>query len=95
MRPSSDVSAPVGLCVAAADVAAEGYAWECQTQEGGWGLDAIVRENNWKLKGIVNGIDYQEWSPMTDIHLTSDGYCQYDLETLEQGKRQCKVCTVS
>jgi hypothetical protein len=36
----------------------EGYAWECQTQEGGWGLDAVVRENNWKLRGIVNGIDY-------------------------------------
>jgi hypothetical protein len=36
----------------------DGYAWECQTQEGGWGLDAIVRENSYKLRGIVNGIDY-------------------------------------
>ncbi len=39
--------------------AADGYAGECQTPEGGWGLDAIVRENNWKLRGIVNGIDYK------------------------------------
>jgi starch synthase len=38
---------------------ADGYAWECQTQEGGWGLDQVVRENNWKLRGIVNGIDYK------------------------------------
>ena len=36
----------------------DGYAWECQTPEGGWGLDAVVRDNNWKLRGIVNGIDY-------------------------------------
>jgi hypothetical protein len=71
--------------------AAEGYSWECQTQEGGWGLDAIVRENNWKLRGIVNGIDYQEWSPENDVHLTTDGYCQYDIDTIEEGKRQCKV----
>jgi glycogen synthase len=71
--------------------AAEGYSWECQTQEGGWGLDAIVRENNWKLRGIVNGIDYQEWSPDNDVHLTTDGYCQYDIDTIEEGKRQCKV----
>lgn len=37
----------------------DGYAWECQTPEGGWGLDAVVRDNNWKLRGIVNGIDYE------------------------------------
>lgn len=70
----------------------EGYAWECQTQEGGWGLDAVIRENNWKLRGIVNGIDYKEWSPKCDPALTSDGYTQYDVSTLEAGKKKCKVC---
>lgn len=79
------------MAVPPAWVLTEGYAWECQTQEGGWGLDAIVRENNWKLRGIVNGIDYSEWSPVNDMYLTADGYCQYDLDTLEQGKKQCKV----
>ena len=39
------------------------YAWECQTQEGGWGLDGVLREQSWKLRGIVNGMDYGEWSP--------------------------------
>ena len=41
-----------------------GYAWECQTQDGGWGLDMVVRDNAWKLRGIVNGIDYNEWNPV-------------------------------
>lgn len=68
-----------------------GYAWECQTQEGGWGLDAILREYSWKLKGIVNGIDYKEWSPMHDAFLASDGYTNYDIDTIEKGKAQCKA----
>ncbi|KAI8465682.1 MAG: hypothetical protein J3K34DRAFT_436113 [Monoraphidium minutum] len=69
----------------------DGYAWECQTQEGGWGLDQIVRDNNWKLRGIVNGIDYQEWSPQHDVHLDGDGYTRYNLDNLVEGKRQCKM----
>lgn len=28
-----------------------GYAWECQTQEGGWGLHAVFQEHAWKLRG--------------------------------------------
>lgn len=28
-----------------------GYAWECQTQEGGWGLHGIFQEHAWKLRG--------------------------------------------
>ncbi|KAF8390190.1 hypothetical protein HHK36_024712 [Tetracentron sinense] len=68
-----------------------GYAWELKTSEGGWGLDGIINENNWKLKGIVNGIDTKEWSPQFDFHLTSDGYTNYSLETLQIGKPQCKA----
>jgi len=69
----------------------EGYAWECTTAEGGWGLDAVIKENGWKMKGIVNGIDYMEWSPMHDVHLDTDGYTRYDMDTLIEGKRQCKL----
>lgn len=68
-----------------------GYAWECQTQLGGWGLDGVVRDHNWKLRGIVNGIDDKEWSPELDVHLKSDGYINYSLETLESGKSLCKA----
>ncbi|XP_076946634.1 granule-bound starch synthase 2, chloroplastic/amyloplastic-like [Bidens hawaiensis] len=67
-----------------------GYAWELKTTEGGYGLHGIIQESDWKLKGIVNGIDKKEWNPMLDIHLTSDGYTNYSLETLNTGKPQCK-----
>ena len=30
-----------------------GYAWECQTQEGGWGLHGVFSENSWKLRGAA------------------------------------------
>ena len=67
-----------------------GYAWELKTQEGGWGLHEIINQNDWKLKGIVNGIDVTEWNPQLDVHLQSDGYTNYSLETLKPGKAQCK-----
>ncbi|GMP28850.1 hypothetical protein CsSME_00004217 [Camellia sinensis var. sinensis] len=68
-----------------------GYAWEVKTSEGGWGLHGIINENDWKLKGIVNGIDTKEWNPQFDVHLKSDGYTNYSLETLQSGKAQCKA----
>ena len=66
------------------------YAWECQTQEGGWGLDGCLREHSWKLKGIVNGIDYSEWSPENDPYLRSDYYRNYSQDDLARGKAECK-----
>jgi starch synthase len=51
-----------------------GYASECQTREGGWGLDAVVQDHNCKLRGIVNGIDDTESNPELDPCLESDGY---------------------
>lgn len=68
-----------------------GYAWELKTSEGGWGLHNIINENDWKLKGIVNGIDAKDWNPEFDVHLKSDGYINYSLETLQKGKAQCKA----
>ncbi|KAJ1399695.1 Starch synthase, catalytic domain [Sesbania bispinosa] len=68
-----------------------GYAWELKTSEGGWGLHEIINENDWKFRGIVNGIDTKDWNPRFDVHLTSDGYTNYTLETLQRGKRQCKA----
>ena len=68
-----------------------GYAWECQTREGGWGLDGVMRSYNWKLRGIVNGIDDREWSPELDVHLKGDGYTNYSIDTLATGKSTCKA----
>ena len=67
------------------------YAWECQTQEGGWGLDWVLREHSWKLRGIVNGIDTNDWSPGRDTFLQSDGYRNYDTGSLRDGKAACKA----
>uniref|UniRef100_A0ACD5Z758 Uncharacterized protein n=1 Tax=Avena sativa TaxID=4498 RepID=A0ACD5Z758_AVESA len=67
-----------------------GYMWELKTIEGGWGLHDIISQNDWKLDGIVNGIDTAEWNPKVDVHLHSDDYTNYTLETLDTGKRQCK-----
>lgn len=66
------------------------YAWECQTPEGGWGLDQILRDSSWKFRGIVNGMDYGEWSPQHDVHLQSDGYQNYSQANLREGKAKCK-----
>jgi len=68
-----------------------GYAWECQTQEGGWGLDMYLRDLSWKFRGIVNGIDLQEWNPALDAAIATDGYQNYTKETLATGKAACKA----
>uniref|UniRef100_A0A1J3FMF6 starch synthase n=1 Tax=Noccaea caerulescens TaxID=107243 RepID=A0A1J3FMF6_NOCCA len=68
-----------------------GYSWEVKTSEGGWGLHNIINENDWKFSGIVNGIDTKEWNPRFDLHLHSDEYTNYSLETLHIGKPQCKA----
>ncbi|KAF8672594.1 hypothetical protein HU200_049281 [Digitaria exilis] len=67
-----------------------GYAWELKTPDGGWGLHSIISENDWKFQGIVNGVDTTDWNPRHDIHLQSDGYTNYSLETVQAGKAQCK-----
>lgn len=42
------------------------YAKEIQTPEQGCGLDGILVRRKSKLKGIVNGIDVNEWNPQKD-----------------------------
>ncbi len=40
-----------------------GYAQEIQQSEGGSGLEGLLRERSADLKGIVAGIDTQDWDP--------------------------------
>lgn len=47
------------------------YAREIQTQEYGFCLDAVIRENAYKLTGILNGADYSSWNPETDKNLAA------------------------
>ncbi|CAN6283344.1 unnamed protein product [Urochloa humidicola] len=67
-----------------------GYAWELKTPDGGWGLHSIISENDSKFQGIVNGVDTTDWNPRHDVHLQSEGYTNYSLETVQTGKAQCK-----
>ena len=48
------------------------YAGEIQTPEYGEHHEAHLRFHNWKLRGIVNGIDYDMWNPETDPALAEN-----------------------
>jgi starch synthase len=45
------------------------YATEIQTPELGFGFDGILRERAADLVGILNGIDYDQWDPASDLNL--------------------------
>jgi starch synthase len=62
------------------------YALEIQTPEYGFGLDGALRARSWALTGILNGVDYREWSPDVDPHLPA----RYSVDDLS-GKRVCKA----
>ncbi len=64
----------------------EGYAAEIQTPAQGWGLEGVLRERNRDLFGILNGVDYTEWSPESDPYITAN-YSAGDLG----GKGLCKA----
>eukprot|EP00250_Pteridium_aquilinum_P016409 c23091_g1_i1 orf=552-2501(-) len=64
----------------------QGYAWEVTTLEGGWGLDGLLRSRNAVINGITNGIDVDEWNPLSDKLIAS----QYSLDDLS-GKVDCKA----
>ncbi|MCP3918578.1 MAG: glycogen synthase GlgA [bacterium] len=62
------------------------YAREIQTPEYGSGLDELLRDRSGDLVGILNGVDYDVWSPETDRTLPS----RYDAEDLA-GKARCRT----
>ncbi len=61
------------------------YAAEIQTPEFGNGLDGVIRSRAWHLKGILNGVDYEEWNPAIDKTIAAN-YSPADL----RGKVACK-----
>jgi len=44
----------------------ERYAEEILTPEMGMGLESLLRKREDRLHGVLNGLDYDEWNPVTD-----------------------------
>lgn len=63
------------------------YAGEIQTPYYGEDLDAHLRYHSGKLRGIVNGIDYDIWDTATDSRL----YANYDVTNVLDKKKENKA----
>ncbi len=61
------------------------YSQEIQTTEFGFGLEGVLRERAATVSGILNGVDYDEWSPQKDKFIVA----KYSPEDLS-GKAKCK-----
>ena len=48
------------------------YAREIQTSAFGAGLDGVLRSLSFKVEGVLNGIDVDEWNPATDPFLDAN-----------------------
>ncbi|HZQ91958.1 MAG TPA: glycogen synthase GlgA [Terriglobales bacterium] len=61
------------------------YSQEIQTSEYGFGLEGVLRARSASVTGILNGVDYNEWSPEVD-KLIAARYSPADFH----GKLECK-----
>jgi starch synthase len=63
------------------------YAREIQTSRMGSGLEDLLRYRRADLRGIVNGIDVDAWTPSHEPMLAAS----YDAASLSEGKAKCKA----
>lgn len=64
----------------------ETYADEIQTEEYGYGFDGIIRAGKDRLRGIINGIDYETNNPETDKRIDVN-YSANNAEAKKENKR--------
>jgi starch synthase len=62
------------------------YAHEIQRGEYGYGLDGVIRSRAASLRGILNGVDVDEWNAEKDPYLPT----RFSADSLE-GKARCKA----
>jgi starch synthase len=62
------------------------YAQEIQTSEYGFGLEGVLRSRASVVAGILNGVDYEQWSPEADNFIA-----QRYSPTRLAGKSECKA----
>ncbi len=63
------------------------YAEEIQTEEFGEKLQGVLQLRSESLRGILNGVDRDEWNPATDPWIAAN----YDVDSFERGKPICKA----
>jgi len=70
----------------------ENYAREIQTAELGFGLEGILGRRRADLYGIINGLDYEVWNPVSDpaIYRPYDDYPGKMINKLEL-VRECNI----
>ena len=61
------------------------YSQEIQTAEYGFGLEGVLRDRAATVTGILNGVDYDDWSPQADKFIAAK-YSPQDLA----GKAKCR-----
>lgn len=62
------------------------YAQEIQTEEGGFGLDGLLRVRRDVVRGVLNGCDLDTWNPKTDKYIPY----KFDSKNLAN-KAKCKA----
>jgi starch synthase len=62
------------------------YSQEIQTTEYGFGLEGVLRNRAATVTGILNGVDYAEWSPETDKFIGAK-YSPMDLSAKAKDKQ--------
>jgi starch synthase len=65
----------------------ETYAHEIRNTDFGFGMQDALQSRKENLYGILNGVDYQQWSPETDPYTSGIHYSADDLS----GKRRIKT----
>lgn len=63
----------------------EKYSHEIQTSEFGYGLEGVLQAKKENLFGVLNGVDYDDWSPEKDKFIIA----KYDCKDLS-GKAKCR-----
>ncbi|MTI79474.1 MAG: glycogen synthase GlgA [Firmicutes bacterium] len=66
------------------------YVFEIQTPYFGEGMDGVLRNRQDNLFGIINGIDYEEYNPMTD-KLIFKNYDQNSLQFKKVNKQKLQM----
>jgi starch synthase len=62
-----------------------GYSREILTEQFGFGLEGVLRQRSGTLTGILNGVDYDVWNPVSDRAIAQ----RYDIDA-PAGKAACK-----